>query len=132
MYNTFWGHKKFFFFNMASFYGLYSHYTFTCFTMEPASLYEYNLLYFSHHVNPLIGDYHLIILSKTNRTVSRSLSWNACRSRHLLSPLPPFRRNPLTLSHTILLATFSRDFSSSLSGKRFCRDWDANLRPLAS
>ena len=57
-----------------------------------------NTLYFSHHVNPcLIGFNHLIVF-ETNRIiiVSRNQSTFACRSIHLVSPLPPSFRPLLT------------------------------------
>ena len=51
------------------------------------------ILYFSHHVIPLIGVNHLIVFETNRKPFSRSHSWNACRFLLFNSPLP---RSPLS------------------------------------
>ena len=82
---------------MALFYGLYSHYTFYMLYNGTSIIIWIQLIYFSHHVNPLIGDYHLIIfLRRTEQfliafpgTPADSSSSICCLSRR--SHLPSCR-----------------------------------------
>ena len=114
---------------MASFYGLFSHYTFTCFTMEPASLYEYNLfIFFTSFQSCLIGDYHLIIFLR--RTEPFLIAFPGTPAG-LVTSSRRFRHFDVTLSRSLtrscsrlFLATFLRVFQAKDFAKTGMRTFD--------
>ena len=67
-----------------------------------------NTLYFSHHVNPCLISVNHLIVFETNRIiiVSRNQSTFACRSIHLVSPLPPSFRPLLTSCYGVPLRSW--------------------------